>query len=342
MKVPLVCIVILSWNRRTPLVRCLEDLRRLDYPSYSIIIVDNDSRDDSVAQVRERFPEADIVLNGRNLGYAGGANRGIERALQKGAEYVWLLNDDTQIPPSTLSQLIRGSQLEPGIGALSPVIYYQNEPERLQFAGAYVNVQNAVIRSARSVAEANRPEAGEHQVLVGAALLVSAEAIRRVGSFDERYFAYWEDYDLSMRMREAGMSLRVVTEASIFHSETLPAVDGRTRAPYFYYLMTRNEFWFWRRHLGGAIRISRSLLRSFGDALAEAAMCRHRGFTDCADACLDGVWSALRGTPGAYEERRRMPRPLGRLLSWRPFLLRALLRGDWGVVRRWNERPGRG
>lgn len=328
----LVHIVVLSWNRAATLLECLSHIARLDYPNYLVVVVDNGSSDDSVKQVRSTYPSCRLILNGSNLGYAGGANRGIEYSLAAGADYVWLLNDDTSVPRSTLTKLIVEAEQDPTIGALSPLIYYQNEPTRLQFAAGYVNVRSARLRNAKSIKEANHPSTWERQVLCGAAMLLRATAIRRVGLLNERLFAYWEDFDLSMRVLSAGMKTRVVCTAKIYHSETLPLVEGRTRAPYYYYLMTRNEFWFWRCHVEGAIRPMLRSLSCFGAAIAEAAVCRRRGFNACADACLDGAWSALLWTPGSYEERRQMPILMRRVFSIRPFLWSALLSGKWKLI----------
>src|ERR1700680_2070945 len=98
---PLVAVVIVNWNGREDTAACLESLRRDGYPRQFVIVVDNDSADGSAAAVRSGFPEATVIEAGANLGFTGGNNLGIRRALDEGADYVYLLNNDTVVEPGS-------------------------------------------------------------------------------------------------------------------------------------------------------------------------------------------------------------------------------------------------
>jgi hypothetical protein len=141
-----------------------------------------------------------------------------------------------------------------------------------------------------------------------------------------------------MRLERAGYRLRVVRGAKVLHSSTIRGFAGGVRSPAYYFLMTRNEWYFWNRYLIGRIARLKLFLRWLGNAVADAAMCRHRRAFDCADACLDGVWSALANRMGPPNCRLKMPKPIRYALSSHPFLIAALLRGDVSaLLRRQSE-----
>src|SRR5690606_10998851 len=119
---PRVCIVMLNWRCVEDTLRCLESLRNLRYPAYRVMVVDNGSGDDSVVRIAEQFPEVDLVETGANLGFSGGCNVGIRRALEQGADYIWLLNSDTRVDPNALTAMVELAETSPRLGAVGSVI----------------------------------------------------------------------------------------------------------------------------------------------------------------------------------------------------------------------------
>jgi GT2 family glycosyltransferase len=113
----------------------LSSLEFLDYPDYKVIVVDNGSTDNSVAEIRKAHPQITLLETGRNLGFAGGNNVGIRYALEQGADYVWLLNNDTKADPHALTAMVEVAESDPRIGAVGSVLYYMDEPERVQAWG---------------------------------------------------------------------------------------------------------------------------------------------------------------------------------------------------------------
>ena len=110
-----VSVVVLNWNGREDTLACLQSLRGIDYPSFKIHVVDNASSDDSVSSIRAAFPEVEIICSARNLGYAGGNNLGIRRALEVGAQYILLLNNDTVVPPLDVERVVSKLRTQKGI-----------------------------------------------------------------------------------------------------------------------------------------------------------------------------------------------------------------------------------
>src|SRR5215213_2485085 len=125
---PKVFIIILNWNGWQDTLECLASLNGLAYSSYEIVVVDNGSTDESEIRIREARPDITLLQTGSNLGYAGGNNVGIRYALEQGAEYVWLLNNDTVVHPASLRTLTSLMQEDSRIAFLSPEMYYYDEP----------------------------------------------------------------------------------------------------------------------------------------------------------------------------------------------------------------------
>jgi len=219
-----VAIVILNWNGCEDTSRCLASLRRLQYPSFEVIVVDNDSSDGSPSRIRAAFPEVTVVEPGSNLGFAGGCNVGIHHGIQEGAEFLWLLNNDTTVDPGALQALVDKAS-DPEIGAVGSAIYYMEDPSKLQaWGGGHINFW------------LGRSRHFEHAVpdksidfITGASMLIRREAVDKVGVLDERFFMYWEDADYCYRLRASGWKLAVAGNSRIWHkgSSTVGRASAR-------------------------------------------------------------------------------------------------------------------
>ena len=209
----LVSVIVVNWNNWKLTNDCLASLQGLRYDPSAVIVVDNGSTDGSVKGIRDRFPDVEIIENGANLGFAKGNNAGIRLALQRGAEYVWLLNNDTIVDSNALLALVEKAESDPKIGAVGSAVYYMSEPDRLQaWGGGYVNFW--LGRPRRFL----RPVADEKiEFVMGASLLMRREALQSVGLLDERFFMYWEDAEFGFRLRRAGWRLAVAGESKVWH-----------------------------------------------------------------------------------------------------------------------------
>src|SRR5437870_49918 len=136
---PSVTVVVLNYNGLADTLRCLESLRAFVYPNLSIILVDNGSDEDPVTAAESRYPGLVAVRTGTNLGYAGGNNRGIKAALQRGADYVLVLNNDTVVSPAIVTALLDAFSKDPSLGIVGPVINYLDEPGRVMTDGTRFN-----------------------------------------------------------------------------------------------------------------------------------------------------------------------------------------------------------
>lgn len=209
-----VWIVLLNWNGWRDTIDCLASVEKLHYPNFRVVVVDNGSTNDSVAQIRRAFPGQLILESPTNLGFAGGCNVGIKRAMSEGADYVWLLNNDTIVDPKALNALVeRAEAAAPSVGAVGSVLYFMDRPDRIQiWGGGYVN-----FWSGRSPSFDAPTSEQKIEFICGGSMLISRAALLSVGLLDEGFFVYWEDTDYCFRLRKAGFLLAVAPESKVLH-----------------------------------------------------------------------------------------------------------------------------
>jgi GT2 family glycosyltransferase len=241
MKLPLVHIIILNWNNWRDTLDCVRSLASSSYRNIRIVIVDNGSTDDSVQQFKLNAPDCRLIRSSRNLGFSGGNNLGIEDAIRSDAEYVWLLNNDTKPDPHCLSALVAKAQSNPQLGAVGSVLTYMHAPDKVQaWGGGSINF--VLGRSAHHTAPSNNQEL---TYLTAASLLLRTKALASIDLFDEGFFLYWEDADLSLRLRAKGWQLDVANDARVLHRESA-SLEGRLPARDVYY--SRSIVRFFRKH----------------------------------------------------------------------------------------------
>lgn len=213
---PPVFIILVNWNNWRDTLECLNSLERLDY-SNKIIVVDNGSTDESEARLREAYPEITLLQAGSNLGFAGGNNRGIQYALEQGADFVWLLNNDTVSDPDALTAMIRVAQSSAEVGAVGSVIYSMNEQDKVQFyGGGWVCPWAGISRDFTASVSDSRL----HYV-TGGSLLIRKGVLKSIGLLDDNFFLYWEDVDYGFRLRKAGWKLAVAPDSKIWHKDNV-------------------------------------------------------------------------------------------------------------------------
>ena len=210
-----VTCIVLNWNGWRDTIACLESLQRIDYPNLSILVVDNGSTDNSVEMIRKSFQVIEILETHANLGFAAGNNVGIRLALSRQADFVWLLNNDTVVEPGTLKALVVCAESDSNIGAVGSVLRYWHAPENIQaWGGGIINLWTGQSNHVEG------PEGLESLTyLTAASVLLRSSVLRKVGILDEGYFMYWEDADMSYRIRAAGYRLTVAPDASLLHKE---------------------------------------------------------------------------------------------------------------------------
>ena len=224
--------VVLSYNGREDTLAALESLRGVE-----TVVVDNGSTDGSADAVAAQFPDVELVRAGVNLGFAGGNNVGIRRALDRGAGWVLLVNNDAAVEPGILDALAAAASARPDAGVLACKVLFADS-DRLWYAGAGFDPYLGRSRHA-GFGEPDTPgELRDTVRATGAGMAVSRAAIEKAGPLDEELFLYVEDLEWCLRIREAGFAVVYVPEARVRHR--VSAATGGAGSPTAAYYETRN------------------------------------------------------------------------------------------------------
>jgi GT2 family glycosyltransferase len=202
---PLVYVIVLNYDGGDHLEYSLPSIAATDYPNYRIVVVDNGSREDPVPRVKELCPAALAIRNASNLGWAGGNNVGIVAALEDGAEYVVLANNDVRVDPRWIRVAVGVAEREPRVGVIGFRVC-EPEPGRGSWDAGF---ENARV-SWRTVELSNPRYVG------GMAMFVRSELCREIGLMDEGFFAYGEENDFQIRARKAGYAV-VAVNVPVWH-----------------------------------------------------------------------------------------------------------------------------
>ena len=233
--------MLLNWNGWNDTVTCLRSLLEQNYAGLRILVVDNASSDDSVSRIREALPEIELIETGKNLGFAGGCNVGIRRALAMNANFIWLLNNDTIAPPDTLSKLVVASR-DGRIGIVGTVLRYMHDPSLVQAWGG-----GRVLRWMGYVSHfTTSSEFDGNSFLTFASVLIRKEVVLDIGLMDESYFMYFDDADYCFRAQDAGWKLGIATDTAVLHKEG-GSTDSK-KTPLMERIVTASGVRFLQRH----------------------------------------------------------------------------------------------
>jgi len=244
--VPMVSIVIPTYNRKNDVLECLGSLKKLDYPNYEIIVVDNNSTDGTSEAIEQDFPDVKILQSRSNLGVTGGRNLGARHA--KG-DFVLFLDNDMIVEENCVTELVKAMQTDQRIGAVGPIIYYYDDPERVWAAGTSISLVTGKVsfNLSKSINKGQFTDAMSVEVLPAIAL-VRKSLLKSVGLFDDTFFAVYEDTDFCFRIREAGYRLLCISATRAWHkvsSDERKSIEGvMNRA----YLVSRNRIIFMKKH----------------------------------------------------------------------------------------------
>lgn len=261
-----VSIVILNWNRPKDTLDCLRSIRKCRIPNakYQIIVVDNNSIDNSVTRIKKQLVKiknedsisSEIIENTENLGFAEGNNVGIRHALNHGADYILLLNNDTVVDKNLITEFITAAKTYPKAGVLTPKIYfakgYEFHEKRYKkadlgrviwYAGGDFDWEN-IYGTNHGVDEVDKGQFEKHRKVdfaTGACMFVKKEVFETAGSFNKKYYMYLEDVELSVRIKACGWEIVFAPKAILWHKVARSSGIGGELNDYF---ITRNRLLF--------------------------------------------------------------------------------------------------
>ncbi|MBI2439401.1 MAG: glycosyltransferase family 2 protein [Candidatus Moranbacteria bacterium] len=244
MKSPRVGIIVVNYNGGQDFLACLSSLFSLEYSEKQIIIVDNASTDQSFSLAKENFSEGVFLRNETNEGFAKAANKGMRYAFARGARWCWIVNNDATVDPFALKRLVESGEKDERNALISPTIYTENGA--LWFGKGVFDFWRMKTRHVVPTKKERTEEFFMSEFVTGCALLVRKEFTDRQGFFDERFFLYYEDADLSYRAKQGGFLSLVVPKAIVWHREV-----SRQNPQKVYYLILsgllffqKNAFWW--------------------------------------------------------------------------------------------------
>lgn len=317
---PLVVTVVLNWRHPEETLACVRTLHALDYPNQRILVIDNDAGSSGIEALLAGLPVR-VIRNPANLGFTGGVNVGLRAGFAEDAAYVWLFNSDATAAPDALRHLVAAAEADPRIGLASPVFHHPDAPDAPAFLLGLFDRRSLLPTGTHEAALARqwlRERPGDI-VLYGTALLVRRALFDAAGAFDERFFAYHEDIEYSLRCHRSGFRPAVCFEAKAYH----PFKSARDMRPYVHYLMTRNIFFLWRT----LPQRRRAALRP-GLWFVRRCLGQIMNMQDDpagTEAILAGLWDGIRGITGPYRPGRRAPWWLRHTLGRHPVVFADLL-----------------
>ncbi|MEX0961435.1 MAG: glycosyltransferase family 2 protein [Simkaniaceae bacterium] len=246
MDTPKIAVIILNWNGIEDTVECLESLSEVEYPNFEIIVADNGSTDGSITLLRKSFQQVFLLENGENLGFAEGNNRAIKIALDRGAKFLFLLNNDTIVAPDALSAFIAKADRQTILG---PKLYTYSDPKRFDHLGGNWNqklgqfdlIGNRVLDDGIQFEKSL-----ELDYVCGAALFAPRQAFEKVGLLEKRYFLFFEESDFCLSAKKQGFRVLYIPEAKIWHKVSASMTGGRPHTTYFFW---RNRLLFLKRQI---------------------------------------------------------------------------------------------
>lgn len=226
---PKVAIVVLNYKGAPDTVACLASIKAMDYPNTRPIVVENASGDDSFAVIRMAHRDVEVIKAPTNLGFSGGNNLGIREALSDPeVQWIWLLNNDTTVPPETLTHMMAFAEAHPH-AIVGPVVRYPD--------GQFQRVGNRIhppLAKLSDYPEATLESAMSVESLTGASMLIPREVFETIGLWDDTFFLYFEDNDFCLRAKQAGFDNLICTDATVYHKEGASTGSNPPLVTYYY------------------------------------------------------------------------------------------------------------
>jgi GT2 family glycosyltransferase len=250
--------IVLNWNNHSDTRECIESIRISSYPITQIVLVDNASDDGSIGQLQRDYaqdPALHIIRNEANYGFARGVNVGIRYALARGAEFVFLLNNDAVIDRRCIQVLVASLEANPVAGIAGPRVFYHADPDRVWQGSGYFNlIKSGIVNPEKNRLQTSSDEGiqgiQKASFLTGCAMLVRSRIFEKVGLFDEDFFFYDEDVDFCLRAARAGFELLYVPQAKSWHKIRDVAKDRSS--PFVMYHLARSHLLVLRKNFSKA------------------------------------------------------------------------------------------
>lgn len=250
-----VAVILVNWNSFQLTADCIESLAQMVYKDFDVIVVDNGSLDQSGQRLKEKYSNIILIQSDSNLGFTGGNNLGMKYALEQEYTYQILLNNDTFVKVDFLTILVEYMDKHPAIGAIQPLIYFNHDRKLVWNGGSYFNNWLGYAYTDNY----NKPlQPGSNCIkdvdwITGCAFFTRTSILKEIGLLAENLFIYYEDVDLSFRIKQAGYQLRFHPASIIYHiagmsnKNKIKGKEGFVN-PIVHFLNVRNRIWLLKQY----------------------------------------------------------------------------------------------
>ena len=238
-----ISIIIPNWNGENLLFNCLKSIYRINWPYYEIIVVDNGSVDNSVDLVKQNFPQAVLIENKKNLGFARACNQGAKIAQ---GEILFFLNSDTEIKNNIFEPIYNFFVNFDKVGIVSPCLIL---PDGSPQPWAFLKKEGLLSFVLRKFEKQNfiiKDKPIEVDAVSGAALAIRKNIFKQIGGFDERFFMYYEDNDICLRTKKRGYKVVYYPLVQVVHLQGGSLSNDYYRKKFYY----QSQNYYWRKHFG--------------------------------------------------------------------------------------------
>ena len=240
-----VAVIIVNWKKYTITSKCIESVFKCNYSNYEIILVDNESDDSKLSTLKRK--NITTISNSKNEGFSKANNQGIEYALKNNFDYVLMLNNDTIVKSNLIDVLVRTAQAKK-ISAIQPLILNHNG-QKIWNGGGKINYFFGIFFSSNKASKSYKLI----DWFTGCCCLFETKLFVEIGKLDERFFAYYEDVDLSLRIKKNGYKIGFTSQTELIHLESasskLETSNEGSLNPYVHYLNIKNHILVFRKHI---------------------------------------------------------------------------------------------
>lgn len=302
--------VILNFNTADQTYRCVEALRTSTHPNLFSVVVDNGSSDADRANLKRSLgPAAVIIETGENLGYAAGNNLGMRWAIGHDADYLWVLNPDTEPTGDALTEMLAVARRDRDVGAVGSVnVRGSKSNPVIHFAGGRMDWESGVpesIHMGSALAAIDASERYGVDYVAGSSMLLRPRALEEIGFIPEEYFLYFEETDMCRRLNDAGWSTVVAPRSVVWHHYR--SGSGLPK-PYYIYYYVRGRLLFADRYSIGDVASRRQGLDTFIDGWRSRVETECPGWLDSYDRLVAlAVDDGMNGITGRREEISSFP-----------------------------------
>jgi GT2 family glycosyltransferase len=250
---PFVTIVILNYNRAKDTIECIRSINDIDYPNFIILLIDNCSTDNSVEILRKQLKDVEIIKTEKNLGYTGGVNFGLKMAQEKQPDYILLINNDTLVEKTFLTEMTSAMENDRGAAVACGTILCEHNRKEIWYAGGKIVKWRglAIHNGKKSIFNYENSNRSVYTTFVtGCMMLIRTEYLQEIGLEDERFFMYLDDIEMSARIQRKGFKLLYVPASVIYHK-----VHDKDKSPFMLYYSVRNRLLLISLMLSGSMKL---------------------------------------------------------------------------------------